>query len=186
MKYYGAYPNGFLERARALLGITPLDPLLHVCGGKARDYPAKPRGFGPNDKTLDLDPNLAPDYLQGASEPLPWPLLDRDGRPLSLDAVEALGAAAGLTRAPWPAIIADPPYTPADAGHYEPGAGKFPGPNLILREMLKAVRPGGRVGMLHYQVPSPPKVGVRFVALAAVWTGYNQRIRAFSVFEKEL
>lgn len=58
VKYWGAYPNGFLERARALLGVTPHDAVLHVCGGKARDYPAKPRGFGPNDETLDLDDSL--------------------------------------------------------------------------------------------------------------------------------
>lgn len=49
VKYYGAYPNGFLERARALLGVSPFDPVLHVCGGSAREYPAKPRGFGPRE-----------------------------------------------------------------------------------------------------------------------------------------
>src|SRR3954462_8336525 len=69
--YYGAYPNGFLERARALLGVTPFDPVLHVCGGKARDYPAKPRGVGPSDRPLDLDAALRPDYLQAATDSLP-------------------------------------------------------------------------------------------------------------------
>src|SRR5688572_3426160 len=71
VKYYGAYPSGFLERARALLGVIPTDPVLHVCGGRAKDYPAKPRGFGPNDRTLDLDAGLEPDYVQSATDQLP-------------------------------------------------------------------------------------------------------------------
>lgn len=50
-KYYGAYLGGFPERARALLGCRLNDPVLHVCGGCARDYPYR-RGFGPNDRTL--------------------------------------------------------------------------------------------------------------------------------------
>lgn len=163
VKYYGSYPNGFLERARALLGVTPLDPVLHVCGGMARAYPAKPRGFGPNDKTLDLDPALEPDFLQSATDPLP----KND-----------------LTWL-WPALIADPPYTEEDAAHYVPGAAAFPKANLILKHMLAVVRPGGRVGMLHYVLPQPPREGVRFVACVGVIVGFNNRMRCFSVFERE-
>lgn len=210
VKYYGAYPNGFLERARALLGVTPLDPVLHVCGGMARQYPAKPRGFGPLDKTLDLDAKLSPDYIQAATDPLPW--MRRQDEP-------------------WPALIADPPYTEDDAAHYDanqlsgaeraeiaakileplhnlkPGTPEhaeaaalameqleeaakavkdFPAANRILRNMLDRVRPGGRVGMLHYILPQPPREGVRFVACVGVIVGYNNRMRVFSVFEKEM
>jgi hypothetical protein len=165
VKFYGAYPNGFLERARALLGVTPTDPVLHVCGGMAREYPAKPRGFGPNDATLDLDPALRPDYLQAATDPLPW-----------------LGNMPGMS---WPAVIADPPYTEEDAAKYAPGAAVFPPANRILRNMLERVRPGGRVGMIHYLLPQPPNEGVRFVACIAVIAGYNNRMRCFSVFERE-
>ena len=168
VRYYGAYPNGFLERARALLGVTPLDPVLHVCGGLARLYPAKPRGFGPNDRTLDLDPELGPDYLQDATDPLPRVAFD-------------MGSAPG-----WPALIADPPYTEVDAEQYAPGARAFPKANAVLRQMLAVVRPGGRVGMLHYVLPQPPREGVRFVACVGVIVGYNNRMRCFSVFEREV
>jgi hypothetical protein len=171
VKYYGAYPNGFLERARALLGVTPFDGILHVCGGRAREYPAKPRGFGPNDRTLDMDAALSPDFLQPATSPLPLPLYLFDG--------------AKAYSQYWPALIADPPYTEADADHYAPGRDVFPSANKILRNMLDVVRPGGRVGMLHYVLPQPPKVGVRFVACVGVIAGYNNRMRVFSVFEKE-
>ena len=163
VKYYGAYPNGFLERARALLGVSPNDAMLHVCGGQARHYPAKPRGFGPYDRTLDLDSELKPDYLQSATDPLP--------------------GSAGADK--WGALIADPPYTADDADHYTPGRDRFPKANLILKRMLEAVLPGGRVGMLHYILPQPPRQGVRFVAAVAVIVGFNNRIRCFSVFERD-
>lgn len=167
--YYGAYPNGFLERARALLGVSPFDAVLHVCGGRAREYPAKPRGFGPHDKTLDLDPALAPDFVQAATDPLPTIQCSNDN----------------CHGHPWPALIADPPYTPTDAAKYAPGPSVFPSANAILRNMLDVVRPGGRVGMLHYVLPQPPREGVRFVACVGVIVGYNNRMRVFSVFEKE-
>ena len=53
VKYYGAYPAGFLERARSQLGVHINDPVLHVCSGKVKDYPYA-GGFGPNDKTVDI------------------------------------------------------------------------------------------------------------------------------------
>src|SRR3990167_8690904 len=137
VKYYGAYPNGFLELARALLGVSPFDSVLHVCAGRAADYPAKPRGFGPNDITLDLDASLKPDYVQPATDSIPTLL--------------RIGGERG-----WKALIADPPYTEADADKYAPGRAAFPGANKILRNMLDVVRDGGRVGMLHYIEPQPP------------------------------
>lgn len=170
VKYYGAYPNGFLERARALLGVTPFDPVLHVCGGLARQYPAKPRGFGPFDRTLDLDASIGTDYVQAATDVLPWCGTDDETQ---------------ISRKPWPALIADPPYTEADAANYAPGSSAFPSANKILRNMLDVVRHGGRVGMLHYVLPQPPREGVRFVACVGVIVGFNNRMRVFSVFERE-
>jgi hypothetical protein len=70
---YGAYPSGFLGRARALLGVGAQDEVLHVCGGRVRDYPFS--GFGINDETLDLDPDVAPDFLHDARDPF----VDRAG-----------------------------------------------------------------------------------------------------------
>ena len=115
VKYYGAYPNGFLERARALLGVTPFDAVLHVCGGRARDYPAKPRGFGPNDQTLDLDGALQPDYLQAATDPLPLHRVNGQS-----DRVE------------WKALIADPPYTEMDAESTHPGEARSRAPTRFF------------------------------------------------------
>jgi hypothetical protein len=162
VKYYGAYPNGFLERAKALMGVTMRDAMLHVCGGHAKSYPNK-RVIGPQDYTLDLDPATKPDFLQDARKPLPdCTVCDQ-----------------------WPAILIDPPYTETDADKYQPTAAMFPSANALLKNGLAAVRPGGRVGMLHYLLPQPPRNGVRFVACVGVIVGFNNRMRVFSVFERE-
>ena len=162
-KFYGSYPAGFPERARAFLGVSIDDPVLHVCGGKLRSYPY-PHAIGPNDKTLDLDESLCPDYLQDARDPFP------------------------IIEGGWPAILINPPYSKEDAKNYSIGGDKYPSPNLLLKNALIVVRPGGRVGVLHYQLPSPPpeKIGfrTRFVASVDVVGGFNNRIRVFSVFEK--
>lgn len=157
-KRYGGYLGGFPERARALLGVALDAPVLHVCGGLARLYPYA-GGFGPNDKTLDLDPATEPDFLSDVRDPIPG--------------------------GPWAAILADPPYSEQDAEHYPPGASAYPAPNKLLRNCLDAVRPGGRVGIIHYLAPQPPK-GVRFVAAVAVLSGFNNRARLYSTYERPI
>jgi hypothetical protein len=162
-KYYGSYLGGFPERARVLLGASIDDPVLHVCGGMARYYPYK-AGFGPNDKTLDLDPATEPDFLGDACAPLPN----------------------GIQNALCPtfrAMLADPPYSEADAEHYAPGAAKYPSPGKIVQNMVNALPVGGRAGIIHYMVPRCPK-NAKFIACVGVVCGFNNRIRAFTVFEK--
>lgn len=154
-KYYGAYLGGFPERARVLLGASIADPVLHVCGGMARLYPYA-GGFGPNDKTLDLDPATGPDYLRDARELLP-----------------------GL----WRHILIDPPYSEVDAEKYAPGAAVYPKPNMLVANAMHALDVGGRVGLIHYSLPACPK-DAKFIAAVGVLCGFNNRIRVFSVFEK--
>lgn len=155
-KRYGAYLGGFPERARALLGVRLDQPVLHVCGGLARLYPYR-RAFGPNDKTLDLDPNVEPDFLQDARQPYP---------------------------AGFDAILADPPYSPEDAEEYWPGRARYPSPGEILRRGLAAVPVGGRVGIIHYALPKPPRLGAHFVACVGIASGFGNRMRVYTVFEK--
>ena len=157
--YHGAYPAGFLHRAMALLGVSPQAHVLHVCGGRIRDYPYK--GLGPNHRTLDLDPALKPDFLRDCREPLPR----RSARRL------------------WDAILIDRPYTNGDAEQYAPGADKLPELNALLKNALGVVAPGGRVAVLDYLWPHPGKLGTE-VAVIAVGTGRNGRARWYTVFEK--
>lgn len=157
VKYYGAYLGGFPERARALLGVQLNDPVLHVCGGMAKHYPYK-RAFGPNDKTLDLDTTVEPDFLQDAREPFPG-------------------------EGTWRGVLIDPPYSEEDAKHYTVGAGVYPKPNQLVKNAFDVLPVGGRVGIIHYIVPSPPKNSV-FVACVGIICGFNNRVRVFTVFEK--
>ena len=155
VKYYGAFPAGFLHRARHLLGAHIDDPVLFVCGGKVREYPY--RGLGPNDKTLDLDPACNPDFLQDARQPYP--------------------------EGPWRAIVIDRPYTPEDADKYVPGRDKLPTANELARNGINAVAVGNKVGILDYIWPQPPK-NAKEVAVVTVVTGRNNRARLFCVFER--
>lgn len=153
--YYGAYLAGFAERARALLGVSINDPVLHVCGGLARFYPYR-GGFGPNDKTLDLNPAVKPDYLRDATETLPT----------------------GFR-----AYLIDPPYSEADAEKYPPGAKAYPSPGRLVANAIEALPVGGRVGIIHYLLPRPPK-NAKFIACVGVVAGYGNRMRTYSVFER--
>lgn len=171
VKYYGSYPGGFLHRARALLGVGPDGAVLHVCGGMVKQYPY--RGFGINDKTLDLDPACEPDFLQDCRDPLPL----RRFADVNDDGIDWNG------EVPWDAVLIDRPYTQDDAAHYTPGAEGLPNLNALLKGALDVVPIGHRVGVLDYLVPHPGK-RASFVALVAVSTGFNNRIRAYSVFER--
>ena len=185
-KYYGAYLGGFPERARALLGCNINDPVLHVCGGKAKLYPYK-RGFGPNDRTLDLDPQVNPDFLRDARERFPF----SDGLTEPELADQAAKAVKGqqvpLDRwygsKPWAGILCDPPYSVEDAGHYAVGGAAYPSPILLVKRAFEVLPVGGRVGIIHYMPPSPPKNSV-FVAAIGILCGFNNRIRCYSVYEK--
>ena len=158
--------------------------MLHVCGGLAKLYPYK-RGFGPNDKTLDLDPQVNPDFLRDAREP--WPFMDgwtdtkraaiADGLP------GANNPAAGRGETPWAGILIDPPYSPEDAEHYAPGADKLPTFSLLLRNAFEVLPLGGRVGLICYHLPKPPPDAI-FVACVGVGCGFGNRIRCYTVFEK--
>lgn len=166
-KYYGSYLGGFPERARVLIGANLHDPVLHVCGGKAKLYPYK-RGFGAKDKTLDLDSTLNPDFHQDAREPFPWnfdPNTDNN-------------------KLPWAGVLMDPPYSPEDADHYNVGKDVYPSPNQLVRNGMTVVPIGGKVGIIHYILPRCPK-NAKFVACVGVLCGFDNRIRCFSVFERE-
>jgi len=141
-KYYGAYPGGFLWRAKVLLP----GRMCHLCSGTVR-----------GDFTVDIDPGVEPDLVADARDTgLPGESID--------------------------AVLIDPPYTPEDARKYN--SKEYPEPRNLMREAYRLVRPGGRVGMLHYIVPRPPQKDARLLAVVGVMVGFGNRIRVFTVFEK--
>lgn len=171
VKYYGAFPNGFLHRARNLLGVGINDAVLHICGGMIRKYPC--RGFGPNDKTLDLNPACEPDFLMDARLPYPMQktLVPNSTGDFTMEEI------------PWPAVLIDRPYSEDDAEHYPPGKNVLPSANLLVKLGIAAVAVGGKVGIIDYVWPQPPKNATE-QALIAVGSGRNNRARWFTVFER--
>lgn len=164
VKRYGGYLGGFPERARILIGASLEEPVLHVCGGLAKIYPYE-RGIGKLDETQDLDESCNPDHALDASICIATsPKQDGHGMP-------------------WAGILIDPPYSEEDAMKYPPGAAKYPRPNELVVNALDALDVGRKVGIIHYIVPACPK-NAKFVACVGIVCGFNNRIRAFSVFEK--
>ena len=94
----------------------------------------------------------------------------------------ACGASDNLVTDDWYAILIDPPYTTEDHAKYSAGA-DLPTANHLLRVGLELVKPGGKVGVLHYVWPQPPKTA-RSIACIGVIVGFNNRMRCFSVFER--
>ena len=102
-KLYGSFPNGFVERARLLLGVNIADPVLHVCGGLVRFYAYPKRAVGPNDRTMDLNPMMEPDFIQDARKG-PYP---EGFKAILADPpnIEAAALSPSSARAVWAEII---------------------------------------------------------------------------------
>lgn len=189
VKLFGAYPAGFLERARALLGVRYDVTVLHVCGGAVKAYPY--RGFGPNDLTVDLVPSYTVERTRHTTPEE----REEAGKgwiteTVTVETDYVLDVRNGLPRCPgtylgWPAVLVDPPYSPEEAEEYGPGPSAFPEPGKLLKACLHGVGRYGRVGFLHRQpVRPPPSPPTRLVAMVGVMMGFGNDTRAFCVYER--
>lgn len=151
----GSYPNGSLEKFRVFMGVHITDPVLHVCSGLVRQYKYIERAVGPNDKTLDVDEALNPDFLQDARKP--WPT----------------GFAA---------VIADPDYSVAySTGFKRPDP---PTPKELINQAYAALEPGRRFGLFHTKIPSITDTRWISVVSCDVKMGGNNVVRTFTVLER--
>jgi len=78
-------------------------------------------------------------------------------------------------------VLIDPPWSVEYARDLY-GTG-YPRPAHLLREAARVVRPGGRIGFVHFLVPNPPR-GCRLVRVFGITQGCGYRIRALSIFER--
>jgi hypothetical protein len=172
VKYFGAYPAGFLQRARDLLAVGADDQILHICSGAVRSYKCGPgckgeahyHGFGKNDLTFDLDAELKPDIIGDARNPD--------------DYQEAIN-----THPQIQAVLADPPYNLEFAKSYRVGPQVLPSANDIVKNSIDILPVGGRVGVLSMHWPRYPK-NARQIALVGVVVGNGNIGRWFAVFER--
>ena len=80
-------------------------------------------------------------------------------------------------------IMSDPPYSKEWAKNLYGTEDNYPEPGAILKEATRILRVGGRVGLLHFQVPMSRKP-LKLVGVWGITTGAGYAIRAWSVFEK--
>ena len=108
-----------------------------------------------------------------------------DIRQAALPDARADGRALPFQDGSFGAVLIDPPYTEDWARSlYNTD---YPRPSHLLTEACRVVRPGGRVGILHFIVPSPPRGrGIHLVKVIGVTTGCDFQIRAFTVYQKPL
>ena len=52
-----------------------------------------------------------------------------------------------------------------------------------MKEACRLLKPGGRVGLLHFQVPMVRKP-LRIIEVRGITTGLGYAIRAFTIMEK--
>ena len=78
-------------------------------------------------------------------------------------------------------VLIDPPYSLQYSR--ELYGVEYPRPSALLREAARVLRPNGRVGFLHFLVPSP-QPGLSLAWVRGVTQGCGYRIRAFTVFVK--
>jgi hypothetical protein len=172
-KYFGAYPAGFLRRARDLIACSQEDQVLHVCSGDIANYKCGPgcsgnsdhwHGFGPNDITVDVDATVKADYH------------------LDVRDIESFRTIAQQHQIR--GVLADPPYTKGFAANYSVGPDVFPTADVILKNSIQVLPIGGRVGVLSMMWPRYPKAMARQIAVVAVYVGNGNIGRTFAVFER--
>lgn len=78
-------------------------------------------------------------------------------------------------------VVADPPYSIKDAEEY---GLPYPSPELILKESMRVLRPGGHLCFLHTMYPSYRRKEVDLVGLIAIISGFKSRTRLLSIFRK--
>lgn len=80
-------------------------------------------------------------------------------------------------------IMIDPPYSKEYARNLYGTEKDYPLPGQLMKEASRLLRPGGKVGLLHFQVPMIRKP-LRIVEVRGITTGLGFAIRAFTICEK--
>ena len=80
-------------------------------------------------------------------------------------------------------IMIDPPYSEDYARNLYGTEANYPRPGQLMKEASRLLKPGGKVGLLHFQVPMIRKP-LRVVEVRGITTGSGFNIRAFTICEK--
>lgn len=147
--YYGGYPAGYLKRVRALF--PEKQNILHLFSGKV-DLSVLPG------KTVDLNPETRPDYVDDAQRLESVPLENFD------------------------LVCADPPYSVEDCDHYKTTMVKR---NLVMQRLGQRLPAGAHVVWLDQVLPMYRKDQFDLEATIGMVKSTNHRFRVVTIFRKK-
>lgn len=146
--YYGGYPHGYLKRITALF--PDKRSVLHLFSGCV-DLDVIPG------KTVDLNPDLNPDYVDDAQTLDKVPLGEFD------------------------LVLADPPYSVEDADHYQTTMVKR---NKVMSALGKGLKVDSHVVWLDQVLPMYRKDEFTIEALIGMVKSTNHRFRVITIFRR--
>jgi hypothetical protein len=145
---YGGYPHGYLKRIGALF--PDKRNVLHLFSGKV-DLAALPG------KTVDINPNNSPDYVDDAQTLEHVPLEQFD------------------------LVLADPPYSIEDAMRYQTTMVKR---NVVMRALGSRLRAGTHVVWLDQVLPMFRKDQFDMIGVIGIVKSTNHRFRVCTIFRR--
>jgi hypothetical protein len=146
-EYYGGYPAGYLRRIKSLF--PDKKSVLHLFSGHVD------KSIIPG-KTVDLNGDLNPDYIDDAQTLLKVPLPDFD------------------------LVLADPPYSVEDCDHYKTPMVKR---NVVMRTLGERLTPGTHVVWLDQVLPMFRKDEFAIEAVIGMVKSTNHRFRVIVIFK---
>lgn len=147
-KFYGGYPAGYLRRVKALF--PDKINVLHLFAGRV-DTAAFPG------KTVDVNPELKPDYLDDAHTLTKVPLASFD------------------------LVMADPAYSHEDTVHY--GTPMIQR-NRVLSTLGQGLARGCHIVWLDQVLPMYRKTDFKVEAYIGMVKSTNHRFRVITIFKK--
>lgn len=147
-QYYGGYPAGYLKRVRALF--HDKERALHLFSGRV-DKTIFP-GY-----TIDINPELQPDFVDNAEGITVLPINDRD------------------------IVLADPPYSSEDCEHY---GTVMVNRNKVMSDLGKKLSAGCHVVWLDQVLPMYRKDEFKMEGVIGMVKSTNHRFRVVTIFRK--
>jgi len=148
MGYYGEYPCGYLKRIKSLF--PDKTNILHLFSGKV-DLSII------GGKTVDINPELNPDYIDDAQTLENVPVEEFD------------------------LIMGDPPYSIEDAEHYQTTMIKR---NKVMKVLGKRCKKGCHIVWLDQVLPMYKKELLTIESVIGMVKSTNHRFRVITIFGK--
>ena len=146
--YHGGYPAGYLRRIKAIF--PDKQNVLHLFSGRVDldEFPGA---------TVDLNPELQPDYIDNAQTLEKVPLEEFD------------------------LVLADPPYSVEDCEHYQTTMVKR---NKVMAALGKRLPSGAHVVWLDQVLPMYRKDQFSMEAVIGMVKSTNHRFRVITIFKR--